>query len=120
MMPSNIEIMSDKVDALYGYVQERCLWQFYSRSWDRSENIDGVIAKATDMFLGKTPETPTPMDRLHMADAKIMVDDCRIRFPWINDASKEEIRELMRELHGRLTDIAITSSKNHELTHSLY
>jgi nitrogenase delta subunit len=120
MMASQNEVMSSKVDELYGYVQERCLWQFYSRSWDRSENIDGVIGKATEMLLGKTPETATPTERLHMVDAKIMVDDFRSRFPWINDAGEEEVRELMRELRERVTDIAVTSSKNHELNHSLY
>ena len=120
MMASQTEIMGSKVDDLYDYVQERCLWQFSSRSWDRSENIDGVISKATDMLLGKTPETATPVERLHMADAKIMVDDFRSRFPWIKDVSEEEVRELMRELRERVTDIAITSSKNHELNHTLY
>ncbi len=120
MMASNTEIMGNKVDELYGYVQERCLWQFYSRSWDRTENIDGVISIATDMLLGKTPETSTPMQRVHMVDAKAMVEDFRGRFPWIADAGEEEIREMMRELHARVTDIAITSSKNHELNHSLY
>ena len=119
-MTSNTETLSDKVGDLYGYVQERCLWQFYSRNWDRSENIDGVLAKATDLFLGKTPETPTPQDRLHLADAKILVNDCRNRYSWVKDASEEEFRKIIAELHARLTDIAITSSKNHELTHSLY
>jgi vanadium nitrogenase delta subunit len=120
MMTNNGEIMGSKVDDLYGYVQERCLWQFSSRSWDRNENIDGVISKATDMLLGKTPETATPVDRLHVADARIMVDDFRSRFPWIKDVGEEEIRELMRELHARVIDIAVTSSRNHELNHSLY
>jgi V-containing nitrogenase delta subunit len=119
-MTNNTEIMSDKVDDLFGYVQERCLWQFYSRSWDRTENIDGILAQATGMFIGKALETPTPQDRYFMAEAKIMVADCLSRFPWLKSASEQEIRELMSELHTRLTDIAITSSKNHELTHTLY
>jgi nitrogenase delta subunit len=120
MMASKTEVMTSKVDELNGYVQERCLWQFASRSWDRSENIDGVIAKATDMLLGRTPEMSTPMERVHVADARIMVDDFYSRFPWIKDASEEEVSELMRELRERVTEIAITSSKNHELNYTLY
>jgi len=119
-MTSNNEILSDKVGDLYEYVQERCLWQFYSRSWDRVENIDGILAQATGMFIGKKLDTPTPQDRYFMAEAKIMVDDCLSRYSWLKDASEEEIRVIIGELHGRLTDIAITSSKNHELTHTLY
>jgi nitrogenase delta subunit len=119
-MASKTEILSDKVGDLYDYVQERCLWQFYSRSWDRTENIDGILAQATGMFVGKKLDTPTPQDRYFMAEAKIMVDDCLSRYPWIKDSSEAEIREIMSELHWRLTDIAITSSKNHELTHTLY
>lgn len=112
--------MSIRGDDLYNYVQERCLWQFFSRTWDRTENIEGVIAQATDMLLGKEPKRSTPMERLHMVDAKTMVDDFRVRFPWIEQASEGELLELMRELKERVTDIAITHSKNHELTHSLY
>ena len=27
--------MKDKIDALTTHIQERCLWQFFSRAWDR-------------------------------------------------------------------------------------
>lgn len=112
--------MSDKVDQLFAYVQERCLWQFVSRTWDRQENIDGVIAKATDLLTGKEMSMDTPMDKLFFADAKIMVADFRKRFPWIEDVGAAQMRDLMHQLKDRLVDIAITSSKNHELNHSLY
>ena len=35
--------MIEQVKQLVGYVQERCLWQFASRTWDRTENIEGVL-----------------------------------------------------------------------------
>jgi nitrogenase delta subunit len=112
--------MSDKVNQLLGYVQERCLWQFFSRSKDRKENIDGIIAKATDLLTGKELSLETPMDKLFYADAKIMVSDFKQRFPWIETSGPAQIREVMQQLKDRLIDVAITSSKNDELNHSLY
>lgn len=111
---------TEKVDQLFGYVQERCLWQFHSRSWDRQENIDGVMKTATDILTGKAPQLETPMERLFYADAKIMVSDFKERFPWIEDAGPAQIRELMNGLKDRLVECSITRSLNHELNHSLY
>lgn len=112
--------MNEKVDQLYGYVQERCLWQFFSRSWDRQENIDGILAKATDILTGKELALETPMDKLFYADAKIMVADFKTRFPWLETTGPAQVRDLMHRLKDRLVDAVITSSKNDELNHSLY
>jgi len=112
--------MSDKIDQLFGYVQERCLWQFFSRSKDRQENIDGIIGKATYLLTGKELSLDTPMDKLFYADAKIMVADFKQRFPWVESTGPAQMRELMHQLKDRLVDIAITGSQNDELNHSLY
>ena len=112
--------MNEKIDQLYGYVQERCLWQFFSRTWDRQENIDGIFAKATELLTGKELTLDTPQDRLHYADAKVMVMDFKARFPWIEEAGPAQLREILQGVRDKVTDIAITSSKNHELNHSLY
>jgi len=114
------EALTDKVDDLYSYVQERCLWHFSSRAWDRQENIDGVLAKAGDMLTGREPVLESPNDRLQFAEAKSMVDDFRERFPWLRDAGDEEVRQLLDGLKERLVDIAITQSHNRELKHHLY
>jgi nitrogenase delta subunit len=111
---------TEKVDQLFGYVQERCLWQFFSRTWDRKENIDGIMKTATDLLSGVAPKLETPMDKLFYADAKIMVHDFRERFPWINETAPAEIALLMQGLKDRVEDISITKSLNHELNHSLY
>jgi nitrogenase delta subunit len=110
----------EKIDQLFGYVQERCLWQFFSRSWDRQENIDGIIKTAAILLKGGKPVLETPMDRLFYADAKIMVQDFRERFSWINESSAEEIDSLLAELKDRLVEHTITKSLNGELTHTLY
>ena len=78
---------TEKVDQLFGYVQERCLWQFFSRTWDRKENLDGIFSAATEFLTGKTPKRETPMEKLFYADAKIMVKDFEERFPWIKRKS---------------------------------
>jgi nitrogenase delta subunit len=111
---------TDKLDQLFGYVQERCLWQFFSRSWDRQENIDGIMKVAADMLTGKELILETPMERLFYADAKIMVADFKQRFPWIEEIGPGQIRDLMHGLKDRLTEFAITRSLNHELNHSIY
>lgn len=113
-------MMEDKIDDLFGYVQERCLWQFYSRTWDRQENIDGVLGKAYELFTGKEPALATPTDKLYCADAKILVADCRERFPWVKEAGEAEIRQVLDGLKARLVDNVITKSTNRELSHHLY
>ena len=117
-MPAVIE--DPQVQALYDYVQERFLWQFYSREWDRRQNIDGIIGQATRLLLGEEPLRGTPDERLQAVDAKVMVDDFFARLPWLKDASPERRRELMQALRDQLVDIAVTRSKNRELNHSLY
>lgn len=109
-----------KISDLFNYVQERCLWQYSSRTWDRQENIDGVLAKAADLILGREPTKETPAEKLHFAEAKIMVADCQERYPWIKEVFEPEIKALMDGLKERLVDIAITKSHNRELNHRLY
>ena len=111
---------AQQVKQLFDYVQARYLWQFFSRSWDRQENIDGIIATATDMFHGKALKAQTPMDRLFYGDAKEMVKDFKENFPWIEQLAPTEITEVMNELKTMLVDHTITRSLNHELNHSLY
>jgi nitrogenase delta subunit len=113
-------MMEDKLDDLYGYVQERCLWQFFSRSWDRQENIDGVLGQAEAILAGNPPARETPMEKLFYVDAKVMVDDFRARFPWIRESPPDEIKQLMDGLKSRLVETVITKSTNRELNHHLY
>lgn len=112
--------MSQKLDELYGYVEERCLWQFFSRTWDRQENIDGVLGQAEKLLTGEAPVRDTPMDKLFYADAKIMVNDFQTRFPWIRESQPAEIKALLGGLKARLVDDVITRSTNRELNHHLY
>ena len=112
--------MEDKIDDLYSYVQERCLWQFFSRTWDRQENIDGVLGAAERLLTGQEAAKGSPMEKLHYVDALTMVNDCRERFPWIRECGAAEIKQLMDGLKARLVETVITKSTNRELNHHLY
>jgi len=111
---------TDQIDQLYTYVQEHCLWQFFSRTWDRQENIDGILTAAADLLTGEAPKRETPMERLFYADAIILAADFKKQFPWIMEASSAEVRQLLDGVKAKLTDIAITHSKNGELNAANY
>jgi nitrogenase delta subunit len=111
---------SPSVDDLFGYVQKRCLWQFFSRSWDRKENIEGILEKATQLLLEEPVTLTSPMDRLFHADAKILVADFREHFPAITTLGAEEVKSLLQSVKERLLDLTVTSSKNRELHQNLY
>jgi nitrogenase delta subunit len=109
-----------QIKQLFDYVQARYLWQFFSRSWDRQENIDGIFAAAIDLLHDRPPKKHAPMDRLFHADATEMVKDFRENFPWIRELEPTRVTELMNGLKDMLVDHTITKSLNHELNHSLY
>lgn len=111
---------TQQIDQLFDFVQQSYLWQFTSRSWDRQENIDGIIATATDLLHGVKPKKHAPMDRIFYADAKIMVDDFKAKFPWIIGLEPTRVAELMTGLKEKLVEFTITKSLNHELNHTLY
>jgi vanadium nitrogenase delta subunit len=111
---------TEKIDAIYNYIQERCLWQFFSRNWDREENINNILKTAADLLTGKEVVLETPMQRLFYADAKALVADIRRLFPWIEELGAAQVRETLNGVKDRLMEIAITKSLNQELTHSLY
>lgn len=108
------------VDEVYGYIQERCLWQFFSRSWDREENIQGVLGTVTTLLSGNPIKPTTPMERLFYADGKILADAIKSHFPDITGLGQEQVTSIVNEIKDRLMKIAVTESRNHELTDKLY
>lgn len=111
---------ADQIEELFGYIQERCLWQFFSRSWDRQENIDGVLDAAAVLLADGTPARETPMQKLFYADAAILVRHLRERFPWLAGLSGEETKALVAGLKDKLVNYTITRSLNGELNHQFY
>jgi vanadium nitrogenase delta subunit len=115
-----IKTSNEKVKQLYDYVQERCLWQFFSRAWDREANIKNITRMAGEILTGTEPDVKTPMDKQFFADAKWMVADLKQRFDWIAAEPPESIVRLMSELKDELLDLAVTHSTNSELNWSFY
>lgn len=107
-------------DEIYSYVQERCLWQFFSRAWDRTENIDGVLGTLADLLTG-TPVTPSsPMERLFYADAKVLAQQLRERFPDLGTLAAGDVRALLGALRERVTQVTVAESRNNELHEKQY
>ena len=112
--------MPSRLENLFDYVQERCLWQFASRTWDRTANIEGVLKQVGYLMKGEKPVTETPAQRLNLADAKALVEDCRQRYDWVGQIPPEEVDFILEGLKDRLVDVTITRSTNRELNHHLY
>ena len=93
--------MTSKIVNLFDYVQERCLWQFASRTWDRTENIEGVLNQVGYLMKGEKPIAETPAQRLNLADAKALVDDCSQRYHWV-DASSPRRRSITSSPGSRI------------------
>ncbi|MCW5315554.1 nitrogenase vanadium-iron protein, alpha chain [Nostoc sp. KVJ3] len=101
-------------------IQERCLWQFHSRAWDREENINGVLNMAAQILTGEKVVLETLIDRGFYADAKILSADLEIRFAWLNSMENSQKKAVLESVKAMLIDIVITKSKNGELHYSLY
>ena len=112
--------MQDKIEELVGYIQENCLWQFFSRSWDREENIAGVLTKTCDLLTGQKPAIDSDLDRCHLADAKILCAEFGSKFPWVKQMDKESLRTLLEAVKDRMREITISKSKNQELNVKYY
>lgn len=107
--------MDEKIDALVGYIQKECLWQFHSRSWDREENIEGVLQKTGDLLAGREPVLATDADRCFFADAKMLSAEFRSKFPWVGETDPGAMAEILDGVKARMREIAITKSRNEEL-----
>lgn len=107
--------MISQTSELVNYIQERCLWQFFSRANDREENIQGILDQVGMLLMGDTPSLVTPMDRCHFANANHLAREVRQAFPWLEDMSNESLRKLITGVMDRLREIAISKSKNGEL-----
>ena len=112
--------MNQKTEALVNYIQERCLWQFYSRSWDREENIEGILTKVREILAGENPVLETDADRCWFADAKILVSDFKYHFPWLREENSGNVNTIIDGVKKRMREIAIEKSHNEELNISNY
>jgi nitrogenase delta subunit len=107
--------MKDRIAKLEDYIMKRCLWQFHSRAWDRKDQNEGVLTKATQILCGEPVELETPADKCYWVDAAFLAKGYKNRFAWLSTMSREEIKLLMQGLKDRLDFVLVTGSLNKEL-----
>jgi vanadium nitrogenase delta subunit len=107
--------VQEKIEQLFLFFQERCLWQFHSRAWDREANISVTCDDLIKLLTGSRIEMETPEDRCHYADSRILADQLKTRLPWILTLSDDERRAVIEGARDKLMEVAVTNSKNVEL-----
>ena len=112
--------MEDKTQAVFDFVQERCLWQFFSRNWDRERNITSIMKNVADLFSGKEVPKETNLDKCYFADAKILLEQLSERYEWFAGLTGQEVAEICDKVKDKLIDLAVTNSLNAERTLEYY
>jgi Fe-only nitrogenase delta subunit len=115
-----MEDIKGKIAQLEGYIMKKCLWQFHSRAWDRKDQNDHILGKATQLLCGERVEVETPADRCYWVDAVTLAEAYKLRFPWLNTMEVSDIKLLMQGLKERIDFLTITGSLNKELTDVKY
>jgi nitrogenase delta subunit len=115
-----IKAENEKVRELFLYVQERCLWQFVSRAWDREANIENITRMTGDLILGEKPKIETAIDKQYYADAIELVSGLKQRVRWVFQESPDDLRAILDGLKDELLDLAVKSATNNELNWQLY
>ncbi len=115
-----MENVKERMALLEDYIMKKCLWQFHSRAWDRKEQNENILKKATQLLCNEPVELETPADRCYWVDALSLTEAFHDRFEWLAAMSIEEIKVLMHELKERIDFVTITGSLNAELTDPRY
>ncbi len=112
--------MKDKMDLLVDYIMKKCLWQFHSRAWDRERQNKNILGMTSQILCGEEVDTTTPESKCYWVDAVCLADAYQQRFPWINEMSKDEVKELMASVHERMDFLTFKASLNEELNDPHY
>lgn len=112
--------MKEKIEEVTALIQEECLWQFFSRSWDREENIEGIMTMTGKILNGDKINLVTPADKAFYSDAKNLAADIQKKMPWVSELDKSKVLELIEGVKERLLYITVKKSRNCELNLSNY
>ncbi len=115
-----MENLKERIAQLEDHIMKKCLWQFHSRAWDRKDQNENILKKATQLLCDEPVELETPLDRCYWADALSLTDSFQSRYEWLAAMSKEDIKLLMQGLKERIDFVTITGSLNAELTDPRY
>jgi hypothetical protein len=105
---------------LLEYFQKNTLWQFFSRDWDREENLNGMFDALSKLVRKEPLPRETPMEKVFYADAVVLIPEIAERVPGFAALSPEAALAVLEEVKKELWDIVITNSKNEELSAELY
>jgi Fe-only nitrogenase, delta subunit len=112
--------LDEKVEQLVDYVMKWCLWQFNSRAWDRENQNNNIIPKATQILCGETPKHDSPADQCYWVEAAVLAKDFKEAFSWLGRMSKDDIATLMDAFKARIDYLTITGSLNAEIHNPQY
>ncbi len=115
-----MENMKEKIAQLENYIMKKCLWQFHSRAWDRKNQNDHILKKATQLLCEEPVELNTPADRCYWVDALSLTEAYRQHFRWLAAMDKADIKLLMQGLKERIDFLTISGSLNKELMDPKY
>ncbi|HWQ72270.1 MAG TPA: Fe-only/vanadium nitrogenase subunit delta [Desulfitobacteriaceae bacterium] len=108
--------MEEKALELYKFMQERYLWQFYSRSWDRDENINGILNNLLAILAEEEVAVSNSLrNQALYAEAKMVALETRKKFPWLEELDKSQIQAIIESVRKKIIDITIARSQNVEL-----
>lgn len=110
----------EKMEEVFSFFQERCLWQFYSRAWDRKDNINGVCGDVIKLLTGERVELETPEDKCHYADSRILADELKKRCPWLLEMEDSERKAIIEDARDKLMALAVTNCRNPEIHNENY
>lgn len=108
--------MEANAEILYRFIQERYLWQFYSRTWDRDENIREILGKA-ERLLAKDEVAlgDTAKDKAFYAEAKMVALELGKKFSWLHELDRPQLQAMIQAVKEKLVEVTITNSQNGEL-----
>lgn len=113
--------MENNINELYKYIQAKYLWQFYSRNWDRENNINGILDATKELLItGKCSLGDSPTDKHYYSEAKIVVNDIKRDLKFIEGLNEKGITDLIDRVKAKLIDVTVTNSLNGELNVAYY
>jgi hypothetical protein len=104
-----------QADEMVTFIQEHCLWQFFSRASDRESNINGVLPLAFKIITGEPYKCETPDERCHFANANRLAAQMKSSLPWLEGLTKEGLADVISGAQGKLENITVKHSLNGEL-----
>lgn len=113
--------MESNVNELYKYIQQKYLWQFYSRNWDRENNINGILDATKELLTtGKCSLGDSLTDKHYYSEAKIVVNDIKRDLKFVEGLNEKGVTDLIDRVKAKLIDVTVTNSLNGELNVGYY